>query len=81
MGHAHHLTHWADGGPTALGNLVLLCGHHHRTIHTTPWQVRLKPTTAGPSSCPHPNPAGTTPRRSGSGNDPDASSPVTGPPP
>ncbi|HEX6151359.1 HNH endonuclease signature motif containing protein [Nocardioides sp.] len=41
MGHAHHIRHWIDGGPTALENLVLLCGHHHRTIHHTPWQVRL----------------------------------------
>lgn len=40
MCHAHHVEHWADGGPTALGNLALLCGHHHRTIHDTPWQVR-----------------------------------------
>ena len=41
MCHAHHIRHWVDGGPTALDNLVLLCGHHHRTIHHTPWQVRL----------------------------------------
>ena len=41
MCHAHHIRHWANGGPTALDNLVLLCGHHHRTIHHTPWQVRL----------------------------------------
>ncbi|MGZ8744246.1 MAG: DUF222 domain-containing protein [Nocardioides sp.] len=41
MGHAHHIRHWADGGTTALDNLVLLCGHHHRTLHHTPWQVRL----------------------------------------
>ncbi len=41
MCHAHHLTHWADGGPTSLDNLVLLCGHHHRLIHHTPWEVRL----------------------------------------
>ncbi len=41
MGHAHHIRHWADGGPTALSNLVLVCGHHHRTLHHTPWQVRL----------------------------------------
>ncbi len=34
-------THWADGGPTAITNLVLLCGHHHRTIHHHDWQVRL----------------------------------------
>ncbi|HEX6150360.1 HNH endonuclease signature motif containing protein, partial [Nocardioides sp.] len=41
MGHAHHIRHWIDGGTTSLNNLVLLCGHHHRTIHHTPWQVRL----------------------------------------
>ena len=41
MCHAHHITHWADGGPTSLDNLVLLCGEHHRAIHHTPWQVRL----------------------------------------
>lgn len=26
---AHHIDHWADGGPTSLDNAVLLCGHHH----------------------------------------------------
>ena len=41
MGHAHHIRHWIDGGVTSLDNLVLLCGHHHRTIHHTPWEVRL----------------------------------------
>ncbi|MDP9299060.1 MAG: HNH endonuclease [Actinomycetota bacterium] len=30
---AHHVVHWADGGPTALPNLVLLCRRHHRIIH------------------------------------------------
>jgi hypothetical protein len=30
---AHHVVHWADGGPTALGNLVLLCRRHHRLVH------------------------------------------------
>ena len=30
---AHHLVHWADGGPTALPNLLLLCRRHHRSIH------------------------------------------------
>ena len=30
---AHHIEHWADGGRTKLGNLVLLCRHHHRLLH------------------------------------------------
>jgi hypothetical protein len=30
---AHHLIHWADGGPTNLDNLVLLCRRHHRMAH------------------------------------------------
>jgi hypothetical protein len=30
---AHHVVHWADGGPTALPNLVLLCRRHHRMAH------------------------------------------------
>jgi hypothetical protein len=30
---AHHVVHWADGGATAVANLVLLCRRHHRTIH------------------------------------------------
>ena len=28
---AHHITHWADGGPTSLDNLILLCRKHHTT--------------------------------------------------
>jgi hypothetical protein len=29
----HHLVHWADGGPTRLDNLGLVCGTHHRKVH------------------------------------------------
>lgn len=29
----HHLRHWADGGVTALVNLILLCRAHHRCLH------------------------------------------------
>lgn len=38
---AHHILHWADGGHTALDNMVMLCGHHHRTIHAHNWRVHL----------------------------------------
>jgi hypothetical protein len=30
---AHHVTHWADGGPTDLANGALLCGRHHTVVH------------------------------------------------
>ncbi len=30
---AHHIEHWADGGPTNLHNLVLLCSACHRRVH------------------------------------------------
>jgi hypothetical protein len=49
---AHHLTHWADGGTTALDNLVLVCRTHHTTLHTTPWQARLNPHDRHPEFLP-----------------------------
>jgi hypothetical protein len=30
---AHHVVHWADGGDTAVHNLLLLCRRHHRLVH------------------------------------------------
>ncbi|NYG08215.1 hypothetical protein BJ986_002702 [Phycicoccus badiiscoriae] len=30
---AHHLIHWADGGPTDLSNAALLCRAHHTVVH------------------------------------------------
>ncbi|WP_460869499.1 HNH endonuclease signature motif containing protein [Rhodococcus aerolatus] len=39
--HAHHVVHWADGGVTALHNLALLCGHHHRAVHHRGWEVTI----------------------------------------
>jgi hypothetical protein len=36
---AHHVIHWANGGPTTLANLVLLCDHHHHTVHQPGWTV------------------------------------------
>jgi hypothetical protein len=38
---AHHRIHWADGGPTDLDNLVLLCDYHHRVVHHHGWDVVL----------------------------------------
>ncbi len=45
---AHHLRHWADGGPTSLANLTLLCGHHHRTVHTRNWAAHTDPHGGSP---------------------------------
>ncbi len=30
---AHHLIHWADGGPTDLDNLATFCSWHHHLVH------------------------------------------------
>ena len=35
----HHLKHWIRGGPTELGNLVLLCHRHHWMVHEGGWQI------------------------------------------
>jgi hypothetical protein len=56
MCHAHHILHWIQGGKTKLDNLVLLCGHHHRTIHHTPWKVRINPHDHTPEFMPPPKP-------------------------
>ncbi|MBP9087234.1 MAG: HNH endonuclease, partial [Kofleriaceae bacterium] len=29
----HHIEHWANGGETALANLMLLCSAHHTLLH------------------------------------------------
>uniref|UniRef100_UPI0028A8ED04 HNH endonuclease signature motif containing protein n=1 Tax=Miniimonas arenae TaxID=676201 RepID=UPI0028A8ED04 len=39
--HAHHLIHWADGGPTTLNNLVLVCSQHHRLLHEDTYALHL----------------------------------------
>lgn len=54
MCHAHHIRHWCDGGGTSLDNLVMLCGHHHRVIHHTPWQVALSRADGRPEFTPPP---------------------------
>jgi hypothetical protein len=37
---AHHVQHWADGGPTHIDNLVLLCTQHHRAVHEGGFHLR-----------------------------------------
>jgi uncharacterized protein DUF222/HNH endonuclease len=39
----HHIRHWAQGGPTTLGNLALLCRRHHRAVHEEGYQVERAP--------------------------------------
>lgn len=39
----HHIVHWADGGPTDLANLALLCNHHHKAIHEGGWTMARAP--------------------------------------
>ncbi|GAB3644890.1 HNH endonuclease signature motif containing protein [Glycomyces tarimensis] len=36
---AHHIVHWANGGPTVAENLILLCRFHHGRIHTPGWTI------------------------------------------
>ena len=35
----HHVQHWKAGGRTDLGNLALLCVHHHHLVHSGGWTM------------------------------------------
>ena len=37
------MRHWAQGGPTTLSNLALLCRRHHRSVHEEGYQVERMP--------------------------------------
>ncbi len=37
----HHVTAYANGGPTHTDNGVLLCWYHHRTLDNGHWQIRM----------------------------------------
>ena len=39
----HHLRHWAQGGPTTMSNLALLCRRHHRMVHEEGYEVERSP--------------------------------------
>jgi hypothetical protein len=56
---AHHLEHWADGGPTELTNLILLCRHHHRLVHEDGWTVNHDGLFHDPFGLPVPTVPGT----------------------
>jgi hypothetical protein len=43
FGQGHHIRHWAQGGPTTLSNLTLLCRRHHRAVHEEGCQVERGP--------------------------------------
>ncbi len=40
---AHHVIHWANGGPTSIDNLVLLCHRHHHQLHEHGHQITRQP--------------------------------------
>jgi hypothetical protein len=45
---AHHLIHWADGGPTDLDNAALLCRAHHTVVHRHRYTASVVPGPDGP---------------------------------
>jgi hypothetical protein len=45
---AHHLVHWAHGGPTDIWNAALLCRAHHSVVHTHRYAGRVTQGPHGP---------------------------------
>jgi hypothetical protein len=43
FGQGHHIRHWAEGGPTTLSNLAVLCRRHHRAVHEEGYKVERRP--------------------------------------
>jgi hypothetical protein len=43
FGQGHHIHHWAQGGPTTLSNLAVLCRRHHRAVHEDGYQMQRQP--------------------------------------
>jgi hypothetical protein len=43
FGQGHDICHWAQGGPTMLSNLAMLCRRHHRAVHEEGYQVNRQP--------------------------------------
>ncbi|AYG03379.1 HNH endonuclease signature motif containing protein [Gryllotalpicola protaetiae] len=38
---AHHVISWFEGGPTDVGNGVLVCPFHHDEVEKGPWQLKM----------------------------------------
>ena len=45
---AHHLIHWADGGPSDTDHGALLCQRHHTVVHTNRYAGEVVPGPNGP---------------------------------
>ena len=59
---SHHIVHWADGGPTNIDNMTLLCSRCHQKVHDQDWTVHK--TSAGRYSLrPPPTQWGQPPRQ------------------
>ena len=43
----HHISHWADGGPTSRDNTCLQCLPHHHMLHEDGWILTGNPDIAG----------------------------------
>ena len=45
---AHHLIHWADGGPTDVDHAALLCRRHHTVVHSNKYAGEVVDHGQGP---------------------------------
>jgi hypothetical protein len=40
--HVHHVREWHQLGHTQVNNCILLCGQHHRWVHSTGWDITIR---------------------------------------
>jgi hypothetical protein len=70
FGQGHHIRHWAQGGPTTLSNLAMLCRRHHRAVHEEGYQVERDPAGELRFRRPDGRPLPEVPRSPGVNGDP-----------
>jgi hypothetical protein len=64
---AHHIQDWAEGGPSDLENLALLCWSHHRQVDLGMWTIRpAEPGAAAADPPPGAPPGSAWPGNNGS---------------